>query len=199
MAKKKQDRDPLLPPDKVDSVFRKKGRDTYNREYHPKIVYRLALLNLSEREMCVPLDIDFETFQWWSRTKPEFARALRGGRQEADGLVARALFRRAVGWGTLEEEVVSRKVKDKDGNERVETVTVPKRKKYPPDVAAIGMWLRNRHPDKWRVTESSVNVQVPVQMNVDLGALSLEELKLAQKLGVKQVNDKNNGHKQLAE
>jgi len=183
-------RDPLKPP--PTGAFWEHGRTPiYNEEYHTKLVYRLALLNLSETEMLVPLDISIETFTDWKKTKSKFLRALLAGREKADAKVARALFRRAVGWGTYEEEVISRKVKVSNGDgtysEKVETVTVPKRRRYPPDVAAIAMWLRNRHPAHWRVGDSltdpggasaSVNVQV-----VDLSSLSIEELKLAQRLG----------------
>lgn len=175
--------DPLLPPE--TGAFKVRGRPLiYNKEYHCKLVYRLALLNLSEPEMCIPMDISIDLFNNWKSTKPEFKMALFAGREQADAKVARALFRRAVGWGTLEEEVVSRKLKDKDGNERIETVTIPKRKRYPPDVAAIALWLRNRHPGKWHVNDPLTQVQVPVQVNMDLSSLSLDDLRTAQRLGV---------------
>lgn len=153
------------------------------------------------------MDLSLEIFVKWKQQYEEFRMAIRAGRDEADAKVARALFRRAVGWGTLEEEVISRKIKDKDGNERIETKVVPKRKRYPPDVQAIAMWLRNRHPDKWRINDG---VQVtPVQINMDLSTLSLDDLRIAQRLGIStQQNNKelaafvethNNGHKVVNE
>lgn len=156
----------------------------YNEEYHCKLVYRLALLNLSEREMTVALDCSEYTLELWKKTHPPFIRALRRGRDEADAKVARALFRRAVGWGTYDEEVVSRKVKNADGSERVETVTVPKRKRYPPDVAAISLWLRNRQPQRWRTGDSDSVAVSAVNVSVDLSSLSTEDLRLARRLGV---------------
>lgn len=176
--------DPLLPP--TTGAFAVNGRPLlYNKAYHCKLVYRLALLNLSNPEMCIPLDISLNVFNDWIRYHEEFKKALLAGREQADAKVARALFRRAVGWGTLEEEVVSRKIKDNNGNERLETKTIPKRKRYPPDVAAIALWLRNRHPDKWHITDTlAAQVRIPIQVNMDLSMLSLEDLRVAQRLGV---------------
>ena len=183
MKRTRKKYDALLPPE--TGAFATKDRSViYNKEYHCKLVYRLALLNLSEPEMCIPMDISLDTFNSWKAMKSEFKMALLAGRDQADAKVARALFRRAVGWGTLEEEVVSRKLKDPDGNERIETVVVPKRKKYPPDVAAIALWLRNRHPNKWHVNDQLTQVQIPVQVNMDLSTLSLDDLRTAQRLGV---------------
>jgi len=130
------------------------------------------------------MDVDHDTFELWKSTHPEFIRALRAGREQADAKVARALFRRAVGWGTLEEEVVSRKVKLPDGSETIQTVTVPYRKRYPPDVGAIALWLKNRHPSRWRVGDAlDQNQATGIQVQVDLSALSTEDLKLALRLG----------------
>jgi len=156
----------------------------YNAKYHCKLVYRLALLNLSETEMCVAMDLSVDVFTDWKRYHVEFKDALNAGRDQADAKVARALFRRAVGWGCLEEEVITRKLKDKDGNEYIETKKVPRRKKYPPDVAAIQMWLKNRHPGKWKVNDQLERAPTNVLVNVDLSGLSLEDLRTAQRIGV---------------
>lgn len=181
----------------------------YDPDYHPRMVYRLALLNLSEREMCIPLEIDISLLEDWKRAHHDFRMAILAGRDQADAKVARALFRRAVGWGTLEYDTVSRKVRG-PGGEHIEIKQVPRRKRYPPDVQAIALWLRNRQPNKWRTTEQNDQLAVPsVSINVDLSSLTVDELRLARKLAalqsrssinparaidVRAENSGNNGH-----
>jgi hypothetical protein len=183
IRKKYKKREALLPP--TPGTLSNRGRALiYNERFHCTLAFKLSLLNLSEPEMCIPLGISFETMAKWKQRYERFRKAILAGREKADANVARALYRRAVGLGVLEEEVVSRKVKDKDGNESIETKIVPKRKEYPPDVYAALKWLGNRQPAKWRVTDNMTQVQVPIQLNMDLSTLSLEDLKLAQRLGV---------------
>ena len=176
-------RDPLRFPENAQIFADSKERKTvYNKKYHCRLIYRLALLNLSDNEMCVPLDIGLDDFHCWKRQHPEFKTALQAGRERADARVARALYRRAVGWGVLEKETIVRKVKDADGSERLATIEVMKRKQYPPDVQAAAMWLRNRQSAHWTTADAVVPQQI--SYNVDFSQLSLDELKMAQRLGL---------------
>lgn len=175
---------PLLPP--KTGAFGEIGTvgkvQVYDAKFHCRLAYRLSLLNLSDAEMCVPMDVSLETFRLWKRDHPEFLMALERGQEQADAKVARALFRRAVGWGTLEEHIVTKKVKDAEGNEQVEIVKVPRRRQLPPDVNAISLWLKNRRPRQWKTDNSTTPIN-PIQMNINLNSFSLKELRLAQKLG----------------
>ena len=87
---------------------------------------RLALLGLTDEEIGFVLGVSDRTLRRWKRAHPEFAAALESGKRPADGAVAAALFRRAVGF------------QDHSG------------RTYPPDPVACIFWLKNRAPELWR-------------------------------------------------
>lgn len=182
--------DPLMPP--REDAFAPAPQKMYDKTYHPKLIYRLALLNLSETEMCVPLDIPIVTLKMWKKCYPEFRMAMMRGKEEADAKVARALYKRAIGWKNQEEIVVTRKLRNKKtGRDELKVIKVPVTKQLPPDVQAISMWLKNRHPKKWTTADHSGGGSInPVQFNINLGSLSLDELRTAQRLGYNMQNAK---------
>ena len=78
----------------------------------------------------------------WLIHQPEFAEAVKRGRERADVLVAKSLFKRATGI----TKKVSKTVIDKFGEERQLT----SEEYFPPDTAAAFIWLKNRQPKLWR-------------------------------------------------
>jgi hypothetical protein len=84
------------------------------------------------------------TIDKWIKTRPDFAEAVRRGRQEADANVADSLYRRALGW-TNPNAV---KIFMPAGAE--EPVYAPYVEHVAPDTTACIFWLKNRRPDVWR-------------------------------------------------
>lgn len=78
----------------------------------------------------------------WCNQHPEFLEAIRGAKEKHDNaLVERSLLQRATGYTHDDEHISNYKGK----------ITRTKIKKhYPPDVAAIQWWQKNRDPDRWK-------------------------------------------------
>jgi len=184
----KDGHEPLLPPAK--GAFGEKGdpnkESMYDKKYHPRLLYRLALLGHTDKEMCVVIDVPHTTLKNWLIVHPETRLAISKGREQADAKVAQALYRSAIGWGHLEEEIVTRKIKTVDEKgvvtEDLKILRIPVRKKFPPNVHAAEYWMNNRQRGKWGRSESK-ETPPPVSVTFNLGSLTTEELRIAQKLG----------------
>jgi hypothetical protein len=116
------------------------GRRTLYKQEMCDLVERLAMLGLKDEEIAISLKITRQTLDNWKRKYPEFFASIKAGREEADGMVARALFHRAIGYSHREDKIFQYEGKP---------VIVPTIKHYPPDTAAAFIWLKNRRPDKW--------------------------------------------------
>jgi hypothetical protein len=110
-------------------------------------VYNLALLGIPEEEMADVLGISLETFYDWKANRPAFRLALAKGGKQADGEVARGLYRRAVGMKSVEKVL-------KPDATGVLQVVEEKHKTLAPDVTAASTWLANRHRGKWRAASA---------------------------------------------
>ena len=84
------------------------------------------------------IHISVSTLYQWKKDHPEFADALKGGKEYPDARVVNALYRMATGYWN-EETVI-----DSKGTEH--TIN----KWYPPNVTAAIYWTKNRMPKDWR-------------------------------------------------
>jgi len=103
---------------------------------------KLCHLGATDIEIADFFEVSPSTVKLWKSTHPDFAAALRVGKDVADERVARSLFNRAVGYSY--EAVKIFKCKDED------PTIVPYREHVPPDVTACIFWLKNRRPEAWR-------------------------------------------------
>lgn len=78
--------------------------------------------------------------------KPSLRRAIQMGREAADYKVEDALYRRAVGYEDREVKVTE----EIRHGRVISTFKEVTTRTLAPDTKAIGMWLYNRRPDKWR-------------------------------------------------
>lgn len=122
------------------------GRPTKYKKEYDHLVYKLALLGLTDVEMADILDISHQTFYDWQAAHPSFLESVKKGKDPADANVALSLYKRANGFITKEvtKEVVN--TEESNGLEVVKEVI----KEVPPDTAACCYWLNNRRPDRWR-------------------------------------------------
>jgi AcrR family transcriptional regulator len=120
----------------------------YEKLVLPKldIIEGWARNGLTLEDIAHNLGIGRTTFYKYTQKHKELKDALEQGKEVADIRVENALYRRAVGFYSEEEQIVM--VKDPDGETRPETVT--KKVYHKPDVTAQIFWLKNRRPDKWR-------------------------------------------------
>ena len=100
-------------------------------------VYKLCLLGATDNEIADFFEVDVSTINRWKLSEVEFCESIRRGKFEADMNVAKALYKRALGYETRETKI---------SNDDVVTTT----KEVAPDTAAAFIWLKNRQPSKWR-------------------------------------------------
>jgi transposase len=118
----------------------KKGRpEKYNVKLLPQAT-TLCMLGCTNKQLADFFGVHIDTIYDWKKEHPEFSDALLNGREKAACKVVVNLFQRACGYSHKEDKIFCH-----DGEIiRAETV-----KRYPPDVKAITMWLKNKFPDMW--------------------------------------------------
>ena len=132
MTKKKDPKD-LLPP--------AGGRPSGYKEEYSELAYKYCLLGLTDKELAKLFDVTEKTINNWKIDFPEFLQSIRKGKEIADSEVADSMYQRACGYSHPEEKIF---------NHNGEIITHETIKHYPPDTQAASLWLRNRHPEKWR-------------------------------------------------
>ena len=148
-----------------------------------KRAYKLCLLGLTNAELAIAFNVTVSVISTWEEKYPAFAEALFQGRQIASANVAQSLYKRAIGFSVEVEEV-------RNVDKSLELV---KYKKYfPPSVSAAMYWLNNRDKGRWgNVKKHEIEGNVRHEhgiIPVNLADLSVEELKLAAKLGMQLVD-----------
>ena len=117
------------------------GRPSEYRTEFSETAHKLAQQGATHREIAEALGIVESTFYAWKIAHPEFAEAVRLGKETADDRVEEALYHRAIGY-----RYDAIKIMQYEGQVIVE----PYVEHVPPDIGAIKMWLTNRRGDKWR-------------------------------------------------
>lgn len=115
--------------------------EKYNPDYHVELGYKLALLGSTNSEIAMVFEVDESAVKNWIKRYPDFAQALREGRDIADAEIAKALYRRAKGYSHK-----ATKIMQHNG----EVITQDYIERYPPDTAAATVWLTNRQRKKWK-------------------------------------------------
>ena len=129
----------------------KGGRPTKYKEAFNDQVFEMALLGLSDSQMANILGITEQTLNNWKTEHPMFFESLTQGKENADGKVAKAMYKRALGLTIIEEALT------KDGQ------IVQLRKELPPDTPAAKHWLANRQRKLWANNgESTFNTTEPL-------------------------------------
>ena len=117
------------------------GRPTAYKPEYCELAHNYCLLGATAEELAGFFGVSRGTINNWMASIPEFATALREGRDLADARIARQLYARAMGYSHKVERTVLHR-----GEERTITNTVH----YPPDTQACIFWLRNRRRQTWR-------------------------------------------------
>jgi hypothetical protein len=113
------------------------GRPTKYKEAFNDQVFEMALLGLTDTQMATIIGVNQDTFNEWKKVYPIFSESLMRGKEDADGKVAKAMYKRALGLTIIEEALT------KDGQ------IVQLRKELPPDTPAAKHWLANRQRKLW--------------------------------------------------
>jgi hypothetical protein len=111
----------------------------YRPEY-PDLARRLCLLGGTNEELATFFEVSRSTIDEWLRVHPEFAEAVRKGRDIIDMVVADKLLARALGYTHEGKRYVLHCGEEKELRHVVH---------HPPDVRACIFWLRNRRRKHW--------------------------------------------------
>ena len=103
---------------------------------------KMARLGATDVDLANAFGVTEVTIHTWRKTYPEFAIALKEGKELSDANVANRLYNRAMGYHGKATKVVT----DKDGN----AYTFEYTEYYPPDTTACIFWLKNRKSSLWR-------------------------------------------------
>jgi len=158
-------------------------------------VYNLALLGLTDIQIAEELDIAYSTFEYWKRTKPELYRILKMGKTHADSQVAAAMYNNAIGYWYDDVQIMPNKVTLYDENgtptkSYTKPLIIPIKKYVLPETKAQIKWLSVRQREKW-LESSRVDIHatqnIQINQNIDFSDLSIDELLMLEKIGVKQL------------
>lgn len=117
------------------------GQPTKYRKEYNKQVYKLCLLNATDKQIADYFEVTEQTITNWKKQYPSFFGSIKDGKIRADAEVAESLHGRAVGCSVPEDRVFhnpsAKRKKDR-------IIIVKGRKHFPPDTAAAFIWLKNR-------------------------------------------------------
>nr|DAG48748.1 MAG TPA: terminase small subunit [Caudoviricetes sp.] len=119
---------------------------------------------LSDEQIAHNIGINKGTLCVWKNRFPEFADAIKKGKEVVDREVENAMLKRALGYEY--DEVTQEPVTDKDTGITEMRVTKRVTKQIVPDVTAQIFWLKNRKPDEFRDKRD-----VELSGHVDLGSI----------------------------
>lgn len=132
------------------------GRPTRYKPEFAKQALNYCYLGATDDQLAVYFDVTKRTIHYWKKKHPEFADAVKNGKDYADALVAKSLYQRAIGYSCPET-----KVNVYDGEVILTEIT----KHYPPDTTACIFFLKNRQPHLWR---DKVEVESTGKLDPDL-------------------------------
>lgn len=136
----------------------------YKPEYN-ELAYNYALLGSTDRQMAEFFGVTEQTVNNWKNDHPSFFESMSRGKAQADAMVAKSLFHRALGYSHPETKIATR-----DG-QITDTLDVVKH--YAPDTAAASFWLKNRQPEIWRdkkeisIEESNLTPWDDMEIGID--------------------------------
>lgn len=112
--------------------------------YKPEFVAqaeKLCLLGATDVDIADFFGVASSTLYKWKHDYPEFAAAIKSGKEESDERVERSLYQNCVGYYYDTEKVFQF---------QGEVIRVPVKEYVPAHPVSQFFWLQNRRPDRWR-------------------------------------------------
>lgn len=157
----------------------------YESHVKPKLllIEAWARDGLVDDQIANNLGIGVATLYEYKNKYPEFAEALKNGKDDVDVIVENSLLKRAVGFEyeevtrePLYNPVTGEPILGDDGEPKI-VVTKVIRKMVNPDTTAQIFWLKNRRPKQWRDKQDIEHSgELKQTMSHDLKKLSPKEL-----------------------
>lgn len=121
----------------------------------------------TEFQIAQHFGVDTRTINQWAARDPEFAAAIRIGRDLADDMVERALYHKAMGYSYPSEKVFH--------SAETGVVRVPIIEHVPPDTTSMIFWLKNRRRSEW-TDQQNIRVDGELTVKADPRALAIAML-----------------------
>lgn len=129
--------------------MKQNGRPTKFKEEYIELAYNYCLLGATDQDLAKFFEVEERTINNWKHDFPEFFQSIKKGKVDADALVARSLFKRAMGY-TYKE------LKEEESEQGIKNTTTTK--EVAPDTTAQIFWLKNRQPAMWRDKQEVDNI-----------------------------------------
>ena len=117
-----------------------RGRPTLYKPEYPDLARRFCQLGGTNEDLADYFEVSRSTIDEWLRVHPDFAEAVRKGRDLIDMVIAEKLLSRAMGYDHEGKKYVLHGGEEKEIRHVVH---------HPPDVRACIFWLRNRRRKHW--------------------------------------------------
>jgi len=192
----------ILPRNSSERTFGRGRPPKFDKQNYPELAFRLLLLGYGEQDLAKYFEVDGETIKKWKQEWPDFSLAVEKANASVSR-VAKKLWQRACGYQHPDTKVflIDHEEELPDGT-RIKTkkpLLIDVIKCYPPDTEAAKFLLWNKTKSKtgdrqWMYPTTKMEVTGqgggPISFEqrpslVDLSDLTLEELKLLKKIGVK--------------
>lgn len=111
---------------------------------------------LQENQIYPRLGIGKTTWEKYKREHAELAALLKKGKEAKNAAVRESLYKQATGYYYWEEKEY--KLKDSEGNESLDKISVKKWK--PAETGAIAFWLKNRDKPNWMDNPHAIDLKI---------------------------------------
>lgn len=119
---------------------------------------------LTDEMIAHNIGITTTTFYDWKKKYPQFAEAVKRGKEVVDIMVENALLKSAMGYKY--DEVVKERVFDYETETSIVVEVKRTTKEVAPNPTSLIFWLKNRKPEAWRDTkniDAAVEVRNPFE------------------------------------
>ena len=134
------------------------GRPTLYRSKYASRARELCARGATNPELAGRFGVARSTIDLWIASHPEFAEAVRQGRDVADATAVESLFTLVTGYNHPVEKAFLYR-----GEPRTATYTAH----VPPETRACMLWLRNRRPEDWRANAETPEVTDDIAAALD--------------------------------
>lgn len=127
---------------------------------------------LTDEQIAHNIGITTTTLYDWKKKYPQFAEAVKRGKEVVDIMVENALLKSALGYSY--DEVVKERIFDYE-TETSKVVEVKRTtKEVAPNPTSLIFWLKNRQPEKWR---DKKNIDAAVEVKNPFEGIDTADIK----------------------
>ena len=137
---------------------------SYKKEYAAQSIH-LTKLGAIDKDLALFFGVSEVTINAWKEKHPEFLKAIKVGKFDADNMVKQSLFKRANGYSHPDTKFATFEGQITDSKEYT--------KHYPPDSTACIFWLTNRDSDNWK--RNIENEQKPTDQNITINLVDAKK------------------------